>query len=518
MDVHQLEEKSGSLLTSQETFIYSDALYSVIDGGWGSGKSHALVTKGLILSAAIPGNVGLIGRFNSTDLEDSTMALFFDVCPPSWIKKYNKTRKILTFHNNSQILFRHINDPNPKRKHITSTNLGWFAVDQMEEIEEEHWNTLTGRLRLPRAPKRFGFGAANPNGKDWIYKKFYASVPPERLSEFATKYRNGVKLGVAVRSEENKKSNGGFVDDDYFENLRNEMPREWVARFLDCSFEDFSGKIYKEYVLDSVHNIDPFPIPAHWETYVGIDVGGDAPWSVGIWRIDEQGNMIRTKEMYKPTVLSSEVASFIKSSADWKNQHFTPVIDPENKLAMLELAEYDIYCRPARKGQGSVKPGIIKQGGYMHVNPTVQLPQWYRDTQPAPQIAKFEKAGSPRMFSFKTCTHWRREHDEYHWDDRRPGHPKKENDHTCDETRYVCDLRPQPSELKHEENPQLAKLKVLQPAAYDEWKAFDARMEARRNRKGGKGMLLELGSDSNEHFSDVQRNDELRGRFDWGEN
>src|SRR6185437_12520623 len=110
------------------------------------------------------------------------------------------------------------------------------------------------------------------------------------------------RLGIAVRSEVNRKSRGGFVDDSYFDNMRRTYSTEWISRWLDCSFDDFSGKIYKEYDLDSVHNIDSFTIPSYWPHVVSIDVGGDAPWCVLDEVVDDYSNMIVTKEFYKPSV------------------------------------------------------------------------------------------------------------------------------------------------------------------------------------------------------------------------
>src|SRR5579859_4084062 len=165
-----IQELALRTLKSQYEYIFSPRQYAALDGGWGSGKTHAMCLKGLVLSYAFPGNMGVIGRYNATDLLDTTMTSFFEVCPKSWIKSFNKQRKWVTLKNGSQIVFRHLSDPNPKRSHIAGMNLGWLGIDQAEECGLEHWNTLCGRLRRPAAKKRFGFLAANPNGKDWIYK------------------------------------------------------------------------------------------------------------------------------------------------------------------------------------------------------------------------------------------------------------------------------------------------------------------------------------------------------------
>src|SRR5581483_1587809 len=151
----EVDERLGELLPSQKEFIFSPARFSAIAGGFGSGKTRAGVLKGLLLSAMYPGNVGMIARYHGTDLEDTTIPVFFEVCPPSWIRRYNKKTNTVILRNNSVIYFRHIHDAQgakkaqaqsssafgPKTRRL-GANLGWFFIDQMEEIEIEHWNAM----------------------------------------------------------------------------------------------------------------------------------------------------------------------------------------------------------------------------------------------------------------------------------------------------------------------------------------------------------------------------------------
>lgn len=481
-----------------------------------SGKTYAGCIKGLILSAAYPGNAGLIGRFNATDLADSTMPVFFEICPPSWIKQYKKSEKKLIFKNSSTIIFRHIHDPNPKRRHITSTNLGWFFVDQAEEAELDHWNTLIGRLRLPRAKKKFGFIAANPNGKDWIYNTFFISFNGFRPGSFFETFVKGSRLGVATKSEENKISNGGFVEDDYFESLREQMPPEWVARYLDCSFEDFAGKIYREYNLGSVHNIKRFPIPEHWPIRIGIDVGGDTPWGITANAFDETGNMITFANFHKPSVLVSEIANWIKANTPWNQPRTTFVIDTENKVAMLELQQmHKITCQPAIK---KVHPGILKFGGYVHIQPKAELPMWYEKTQTPQMVQRFVGKGSPKWFVFEDCEATRNEHDNYIWDMNKPGKPVKKNDHTPDANRYVVMSIPAYlSASKLPNNRRMEYLKQHDPGAHREWSELDRRIKARMDFRKGRGGGLEAMMDEVPSGFDPRIHLPSRKGWDWND-
>src|SRR4051812_36402141 len=113
LELFEVQERMEKLLGSQRAFIFAPEMFSAIAGGFGSGKTRAGIIKGLILSAMYPGNEGIIGRYRGTDLTDSTMPVFFEVCPPSWIAKkgYNKKTQTVTLRNGSKIYFRHIHDP-----------------------------------------------------------------------------------------------------------------------------------------------------------------------------------------------------------------------------------------------------------------------------------------------------------------------------------------------------------------------------------------------------------------------
>lgn len=536
----EIEASFGKLLGSQREFIFAPEAFTVIAGGFASGKTHVSILKGLILSAVFPRNVGMIARFRSTDLDDTTKPLFFELCPPSWIKSYNKKSNIVTLRNGSQIYFRHIHDASAKKKDEATaigpktrrlgSNLGWFFIDQMEEIELEHWNAMTSRLRLKTAPARFGFGAVNPKGHDWIWKMFFRTFRPwirgeeGRPVEFYQIIRdksNPDVLGVAVNSNENRVSNGGFVDDDYFDKNMRSWPAEWIERYIYCSFDDFTGKIFKEYEagieddeLASVHNIDPFPIPKHWDLVVPIDVGGDSPWAVTPMYVDDDGNLIVTDGFHKRTGLVRQVSAWIKENLPWNETRTTYVIDWENKVAMVELGEHGIFARPANK---AVKPGILRTVGYFHVNPARDLPSWYEDTQPLEKIRKFKGKGAPRIFVFRTALTIREEWDTYIWNPNKLDEPYKTSTKrwdTCDSIRYGIMERPEASKMPDKED-KFASLAKKDPLSYREWSKLDKRIAERQARQRGAMALREADTDEVVEFDTSRDKNEWTGKEEW---
>jgi len=166
---------------NQERFIKSISRYIGYVGGRGCGKSLALVLKIIHLLLKYPGNYGLIGRFNYNDLRDTTEADFYDVCPKQYILERNKQEHRVTFINRSQVIFRGLKDI--KKTEVRSLNLGFFGLEQAEEIEESLFDELSACLR--RKLKDFegkmglaqGFVLANP-ALTWLFKKFKQSKDP----------------------------------------------------------------------------------------------------------------------------------------------------------------------------------------------------------------------------------------------------------------------------------------------------------------------------------------------------
>jgi hypothetical protein len=536
----QIGEKAKNLLNSQRAFIFAPERFSAISGGFGSGKSFALVLKGLILSAAIPGNVGSFMCYRGSDVEKRLVPLFMEeVCPPAWRKSYNKNKRVAVLRNGSVISFDHIKDSTSGAASGSGTrrigsNWGWFGVDQGEEIEMEQWDALASRLRLPRAPRKFGFMSLNPAGRDWIWERFFQKVLPWPKSPEGQATPIGGKffqvcrqaantLGICVNSEENRISNGGFVDDSYFDSLLQTYGLPWVERFVWGQFDDFKGKMFPDFsggLVDygdaSVHVIDDFQIPKHWSLVTAIDVGGDSPWAVCPIYSDEQGNLILTPGFHNRTGRVSEVAAWIKRHTPWNENRTTYVIDPENKVATVELSDYGIYCQNAIK---DINPGLLRMEGYLHVQKHRNLPHWYEETQPVQRHQKFRGHGSPKFFVFKSALVIRKELDSCKWDPQTCDKMYKSSTARFDAIeaiRYGVMTRPEPSKVGGIEDAEFIELEKKDRGTAAEWREYARRRAVRHGLKNN--PLLNM--DSNDDDSPVKPDylgklEQLDQREDW---
>ena len=136
----------------QMRFFESTARHPNMTAGWGTAKTMLGILKGCKLSELYPGNKGLILRKNLTDLRDSTMADFQEYTHLK-VKVQSKTCKIpIRNYPFSEVIFHHVDE---LAGVIQNINLGWFLIEQLEELDtDEVFETLGGRLRRVLTPRK----------------------------------------------------------------------------------------------------------------------------------------------------------------------------------------------------------------------------------------------------------------------------------------------------------------------------------------------------------------------------
>lgn len=147
-----LLEQSGEFLQYdwdrsplQRDYLLSDAPFTMYSGGFGLGKTTALCQKAGLYSLGIPGNLGYLGRMDGKALKQTTLQVLIEMLPKDSYTK-NDQAGLLTFkpqYGGSKIVYGDFKDLGDLKNHP----LGWFGIDQAEEVPVEVWDYLTGRLR-----------------------------------------------------------------------------------------------------------------------------------------------------------------------------------------------------------------------------------------------------------------------------------------------------------------------------------------------------------------------------------
>ena len=162
----------------QKAFIDCQQRYCLFYGGFGSGKTFALLMKLILMSLCFPKNRILLGRQYLSDVTRALLPDLFEILPSN-LYKYRVKDNIISFFNGSEIILMGLDamqsgtESNIKKaqQKIKSLNLGAFFIDQLEEIDKEVFTALTTRLRRTNVPFRQGNMTCNP-ANFWAYKYF----------------------------------------------------------------------------------------------------------------------------------------------------------------------------------------------------------------------------------------------------------------------------------------------------------------------------------------------------------
>lgn len=426
-------------LPKQHEFHVNGAKYRFFGGGWGNGKTSAGCAEAFTLAMEYPGCTGLIARKTRPELKASTQHHFFHGgggnietdwpgCPDAAIRGFNKSESRLELINGSIIHFWPLDDPDK----LSNLNLGWFLIDQGEEVAEEMFMMLQGRLRQQRGP-RVGIVLFNPNGHDWIWR---------RVVNRAT-----LKLDHSLIHA--KTSDNPTLPPDYVRDLSEGMPRQWVERFLEGSFDVFSGQIWPEFDPD-IHVIDPFELESWMEMVESIDHGLRNPTSI-LWlayaNIRGHDYAFAVDEhLVAGQLVGYHAEALLEKRETWGYPLYTVIDasaarrDPNTgRSVMDEYQDYGVMTVPSDR---HVMARINRVAEWLRMRPEV----------PHPLTGRTRPEGYPRLYFFRNC-HQLAEHvQQYQWRRRPPNQledgreqPLEKDDHDVDSLGYNLMTRPIPA-------------------------------------------------------------------------
>lgn len=393
----------------------------------------------------------LIGRRHSTDLSDSTQRDFLNLF--GGMGKWSPKNGSFKFYKDgqmwSEVIFRHLDD----LQSLTNMNLSGFWIDQAEEVAEEAYDFLVGRIRRP-VQRREGFITFNPGGHDWIWRRFLKKIGKDgkRMSN-ADDY-----FLVTASTLENRQN----LPEDYVKGLL-AMPKAYVKRFVEGSFDVFAGQIFDEF-NPSIHVIEPFQIPNTWERFRAIDHGQNNPTCCLWFAVDYEGSIFCYQEYYQEKQVVSKHVEMINKMSEIRNtngevlidQYAYTVIDPSTHAKTKEKDGYrfsvaDEYLDagiPTIAAQNDVIAGINRVKEYLKIDPTRFHP-FLKDVDGDAIM------GAPRIFIFPQCENLIEEIGQYKWKtysgtalgnperDEVKEAPVKRKDHAVDTLRYGIMSRPQ---------------------------------------------------------------------------
>jgi hypothetical protein len=354
------------------------------------------------LSQLFPGNRGMIARQDFTDLRESTLITFFQLCPPEIILQHHKTDHRIVLRTPgppSEIIYRGLGEESAMsekaKKKAKSIELGWMLIDEASEVSFEAYKQLLAQLcwRLPNGsrPPYMAMLMSNPE-PGWVKDRFVDKNSADCI----------IGKADAAFIPFLPKDNPGLPD-NWEKNLRDSMDADWCKRYLDGSWEIHEGMVFTE-LSDEYHNLDRFIDPTDakaWSQFIGgfRHVASLDHASTGITAylragVDTSENLVAFEEHYEADQLISHHAERIKSLDKRYPKPDYRLIDPSTESDTLQNKDemYSVQDAYFREGvptmaafRSEIHIGIDRIKELLHWNPT--------------HIHPFlQQRGSPRLF------------------------------------------------------------------------------------------------------------------------
>lgn len=400
-------------------------------GGIGSGKSLIGCITVLSWCVLYPGDY-LISRQFAPELKMTTYRTFLEICPPELILEHRVAESVIKIKasggKTSTIFFRQLEEPEKLR----SLNLSGFYIDEANQVSEEAFMLLQGRLRGSGIRK--GIMTSNPKGHDWLYRWLFQK---DHMKDQLVKDQYYL---IKAPSTENI-----HLPEGYLQSVMASWDEARIKREIEGSFDAFEGMVYTEFRRD-VHVTRPFRIPSNWDRHIRIDHGYRNPAAVLFCAVSPEGECYIYKEIYEREWLIKEIVlgnkkekkDGITGNIQGSTSFKTAKIDPSTKARRGGTGEsdFDEYRRHwpehlpvLQLARNDVQLGIDRVKSYLKPDP---------------------KTNKPLLYVFETCINLLEEITTYRYPDLKPNQqgvksedekPIKVNDHAIDALRYmVVDL------------------------------------------------------------------------------
>jgi len=301
LQVDQEVRKKLILCDEQDDFVFGDWKYGGFFGEYGNGKTTVACLRSRRLSMEHPNNVGMVLRKVWSDNRDTTLKQFHDFFP-EWEQYYKRSEKAHVLPNGSTIFWRGM-DRVGRMAQLNNYNLGWFWIEQMEELFPDVWNILEGRLKLTKVPT-CGFGTANPAGHNWCWKKFLSPDKSPIYKPFQPPAR----------------WNRANLPERYYEEKEENWPSQLIDRYLNGKHEGYEGLIYS--IFDRKKHIRDIEVSKYGGQFWEFQDYGISDTNPMVWLFaykNEFGQIGILEEYYKTKCKLNEAAAKVLSTREILN-------------------------------------------------------------------------------------------------------------------------------------------------------------------------------------------------------
>lgn len=291
----------GTPSAKQEQFLTARERYVAYGGARGGGKSWALRFKLVVLCLKKPGIRCLLIRRTYAELKENHINVLRKLIPAE-LARYRESDKVFSFACGSVLKLGYMDSESDVLQY-QGQEYDIIALDEATQLTEYQFQTLKGCLRGANAfPKRM-YLTCNPGGvgHGWVKRLFIDR--DYRQGETPEDYRFIQALLYDNEPLMRK-------DPEYEKGLKS-LPEDIQQAWLYGKWDVFDGQFFKEFDR-SIHVVEPFAVPEHWNLYRAFDYGLDMLACLWV-AVDTCGNAYVYRELNKSGLVVSEAAAEIRS-------------------------------------------------------------------------------------------------------------------------------------------------------------------------------------------------------------
>lgn len=240
------------------------------------GKTFAGLGTLIILCHMYPKSRWAIVRSSRQPLMLNTIPSFEKMCPQGIIKKHNHTTNIVTFYNDSQLIFFGENyDMDKDLNRWRGLEVNGFLLEEVNELQEvSFYKAIERRGTHVITPKPPGLilCTCNPTN-NWVKEKFYDP------------WKEG-KLNSRWKYIPSKLTDNPYMDEAYREGLK-QMPRYQYETFVEGNWEIYlrtGAEFYKEFDLDK--HVKPLEYNPYLPIWLSFDENVHPYFSATVWQVE----------------------------------------------------------------------------------------------------------------------------------------------------------------------------------------------------------------------------------------
>ncbi len=413
IDLSQCSDKQLMFLSSKKRYVG-------YGGARGGGKSWALRKKITLLSMRYNGIKILLLRRTYAELKENHINTLLDEL--KGIATYKDSDKVFTFRNGSKIKLGYCDSERDVLQY-QGQEYDIICMDEATQFTEFQFQSLTACLRGANDfPKRF-YITCNPGGvgHEWVKRLFISKRYKESENPDDYEFISATVFDNRVLLEKDK----GYVN--MLNNLDDKLRQAW----RDGNWDMLAGQYFSMFDR-SVHVIEPFPIPSHWQKYRAIDYGLDCLACVWV-AIDELGNYYVYREYAESDKIISEGAGDIASRSEGESIQYT-------------VAPSDLWARSQESAKS--KADIFRENGLTLIKGNNNREAGWLALAELLKPITTDEGSESRLKIFSTCVNLIEYIPALQRDNKKPTDCMTEPHnitHLPDALRYFCLQRTQPS-------------------------------------------------------------------------